>query len=61
MRLERVIMLLGALLLVAGVLVWVSRGAHTPPLLTAWLWLPAVAVSCLPLLLWLLDRISRRR
>ena len=60
MTLERIILVLVGTLLSAGVLLWLSQGAHALPKLTAWLWLIACLVSFLPLILWVVERVTRR-
>ena len=60
MRLERIILSLAVVLLVAGWVTWLLGGAAEMRSLGIWLWIGAFVVLSLPLVGWLVHFIVKR-
>ena len=59
MKPERILMFATASLLGSGWVVALSSENSELPSTSLWLWFSALAVWCLPLVLWVVDRLSR--
>jgi ribose/xylose/arabinose/galactoside ABC-type transport system permease subunit len=60
MRLDRIILSLATLLLIAGYVAWALGGAESVRHVSIWLWFAGFGVLSLPLLVWLAHRVVRR-
>lgn len=61
MRLERIIIVLVALMLLVGWTLWAVSEGGLLARVSAFLWIAAFVTLCAPLLLWVLDKALRRQ
>ena len=59
MKPERIVLVVAWMLMAAGFLAWAAGGAHLMRSMGVWLWVGAAGMLGVPLLIWLVEVISR--